>query len=218
MKRLCALLTALLLTACGAPAEPPQTGDGPPVGGQTQAGGAESAKPPFRLDELNVEFAAAGRDTDALLSLRADFPWALTDALERQGVTVGSVNVTFGTSGEATVSAMRSGMVQLAFLPAEDYYPYRTGILVAVEEGVTPDLSLGLLVTAATEDPAADERLADALRAALPDLAPALASYTGTAAKGRYSSDLERLEQLSLLYEQSRAADSRGANTGPMDS
>lgn len=210
MKRLCVLLAllCLCLSACFA-AAPAQDGGGAETAGGAQsdpAGGAEPEKPPLSFEELNVEFSAAGHDTDALLSLRADFPWALTDALERQGVTVGRVNVTFGTSGEATVSAMRDGAVQLAFLPAEDYYPFRTGILVAVEEGVTPELSLSLAAAAVTEDPAADARLAEALRAALPELAPTLASYTGTAAMGRYSFDQERLDQLSALYEQTAAA------------
>lgn len=208
MKRQHRILYALLLlalclsvSACWAAQEPAGTGSG--------AAGEETPTPPpepLHLDELNVEFAAYGRDVDKLLSLRADFPWALTDALERQGVTVDQVGVTFGTSGAATVTAMRGGAVQIAFLPAEDYYPFRTGIVAAVEEGVTPELSLGLAVVAATDDPGADERLTEALRAALPDLAPVLASYTSDVAKGRYSCDADRLDQLGLLYEQSAAA------------
>ncbi len=162
---------------------------------------------PLRLASLNVEFAVGGRDPAVLLALRDTFPPLLIDALSEQNVTLDSAAVTFGTSGEATQLAMRSGAVQLAFLPAEDYFPYRGGLIVAAEAGGAPDLSLGLIVAAASDDAAADERLADALRAALPALRSALASYTGEAAAGAYGYDAAVLEQLGALYEAQSAQD-----------
>lgn len=166
------------------------------------------ADEPIILDVLNVEFAAAGHEEDALLALQGDFPAALTEALDAREVQVGSVRVTFGTSGEATQTAMRSGAVQLAFLPAEDYFPYRGGMIVAHEDlpGEALSASAGLIVAAASDSARTDERFTEALRAALPDLAPALAPYTAAGAAGQYVFDAERLEAIRLLCEESESA------------
>ena len=178
------LLAALCLTlAACARAEQPDGGEntGTPVldGPVEDLDGA--ADEPLKIDALNVEFAAAGHDEDALLALQRDFPAALIEALDARAVEVGSVSVTFGTSGEAMETAMRSGAVQLAFLPAEDYFPYRGGMIVAHEDLPDGELSAsaGLAVAAASDDAHADERFTEALRAALRDLAPVLAPYTG---------------------------------------
>ena len=168
-------------------------------------GGADE---PLRLDALNVEFAAAGHEEDALLALQRDFPAALTEALRARAVEAGSVRVTFGTSGEAMETALRSGAVQLAFLPAEDYFPYRAGMIVAHEDLPEEELSVsaGLVIAAPSDDAETDERLTEALRAALDGLAPALASYTAGSAEGRYVFDAERLETIRRLYEESESA------------
>lgn len=155
---------------------------------------------PIRLDTLDVEFSVGGRDVNELLKLQAAFPEAMKRALAKQHVEVGSVAVTFGTSGEATELALQNGTVQLAFLPAEDYYPYRSGMIVAVERGDVPELSLGLVVARVTDDAAADDRFAAAVRGALPALAETLSAYTGERAAGGYEFDASLLEQLSRLY------------------
>ena len=198
MKRvLTLLLAAALCLACAAcrraGADTPPAAPAAPV----EPAPAE----PLRLAALNVELAVDGRDASVMLKLRDELPQALTDALAAQGVETGSVAVTFGTSGAATQTALQSGAVQLAFLRAEDYYPYRGGLLVAAEAGGEPALSQSVVVSAVTNDAAADDRLADALRAALPDLTGLLAPYTGAPANGAYVSDVQRFEQLSALYE-----------------
>jgi len=189
-----ALAACLILTACQKPAEPaptPVEDDPPPV---------EEAQP-LVLEHLNVEFVVDGRDPDALMALRADFPEALRAALEQQSVTVDEIAVTFGTSGEATEAALQSGEVQLAFLSAADYYPYRSGQIVAAEQGSEPALTLGLIVSAVSDDAEADDRFADSLRDALPALTDVLASY----AAGPYGYEIAQLEQLAALYEQEAA-------------
>lgn len=204
------LFAALCLTlaACGRAEAPGGTenAEAPAAGGSTED--STAADDPVKLAALNVEFSAAGHDEDALLALQRDFPAALIEALDAQGVEVGSVSVTFGTSGEATQTAMRSGAVQLAFLPAEDFFPYRGGMIVAHEDLPDEELSAsaGLVAAAVSDDAHADERLAGALRAALGDLAPALASYTAAGAAGRYVFDAERLEAIGRLYEESESA------------
>ena len=191
-----ALAACLVLTACHKSVEPTPT----PAETEPPAPPVEEAQP-LVLDSLNVEFVVDGRDPDALLTLRTDFPEALRAALERRNVSVGEIAVTFGASGEATEAALQSGEVQLAFLSAEDYYPYRSGQIVAAEQGSEPDLSLGLIVSAVSDDAEADDRFASSLRDALPALTDALASY----ANEPYGYDPAQLEQLAALYEQESA-------------
>jgi len=191
-----ALAACLMLTACQKAADPaPQPAEDEPA-----TPSVEEAQP-LALERLNVEFVVDGRDPDALLSLRTDFPDALRAALERRNVTVDEIAVTFGTSGEATEAALQSGEVQLAFLSAEDYYPYRSGQIVAVEQGSEPALTLGLIVSAVSDDAEADDRFADSLRDALPELTDALAPY----ANEPYGYDPAQLEQLASLYEMESA-------------
>lgn len=154
------------------------------------------ADEPMHIDALNVEFAVGGRDVSGLLALQQAFPDELRDALGRQLVEVDEVNVTFGTSGEATLTAMQNGAVQLAFLPAEDYYPYGGGTIVAAELALVPDLALGLLVSDGK-----DGFFDNALRDALSNLEAVLAPYTGPEAGGVYVYDTALLEQMQRLYE-----------------
>lgn len=187
-----ALAACLMLTACQKAADPaPQPAEDEPA-----TPSVEEAQP-LALERLNVEFVVDGRDPDALMALRADFPEALRAALEKRNVTVDEIAVTFGTSGEATEAALQNGEVQLAFLSAEDYYPYRSGQIVAVEQGSEPALTLGLIVSAVSDDAEADDRFADSLRDALPELTDALAPY----AAAPYGYDSAQLEQLASLYE-----------------
>lgn len=206
------LLAALCLTlaACAVRIGTPIGAENtePPASDGLDADLDGAADEPLKLGGLNVEFAAAGHEEDALLALQGDFPAALTEALHAQSVEIGSVRVTFGTSGEAMETALRSGAVQLAFLPAEDYFPYRAGMIVAHEDLPEEELSVsaGLVIAAASDDAETDERLTEALRAALGGLAPALAPYTAKSAEGRYVFDAERLEAIRQLCEEGGSA------------
>lgn len=173
----------------------------------TGGGSAESAPPavepaaetepePLTLEALDVEFAVGERDVGALLELQKRFPDALINALGAQRVDVGSVEVTFGTSGQATQAAMKSGAVQLAFLPAEDYFAYPFGTVVASEQSAIPDLGAGLILSAD-----GSERFVSALREALPDLRRVLSSYTSEEAGGTYAFDEAAVAQLERLHE-----------------
>lgn len=197
MRRVLALLVCatlcLALCACAgmAPSAQPAEPDKP------------AARPaePLVFDTLGVEFSVDGRDVDMLLALQAEFPQALIDALHAQSVEVGGVSVTFGTSGEATESALQSGAIQIAFLSAEDYFAFHSGMVVATEARETPELSQGLIVCAVSSDASADERFAEALRAALPDLTEVLAPYTAESAAGVYRYDTSELETLGREYD-----------------
>lgn len=185
-KSLLALLAALalFLVSCRpATPEPSTPPDTPPT---------PTEPAPLTLDALDVEFAVDGRDADALLTLQKTFPAALTDALSKQNVTVGAVNLSFGASGEATLSALRLGTVMLAFLPAEDAFAYLGGTLVAVERGADDDLTRSVLLLALDEP-----QLAEALRAALGDLEATLADYAGA-----YEFDEPSIAALQTVYEE----------------
>lgn len=98
----------------------------------------EPTPPPeegITLAELNVEFVAGERDTDALMQLKKELPPLLIGALADEGVTVGRVNVTFGTSDEATAVALARGSVQVGFVPLETYLEHSDELrLVSVLE------------------------------------------------------------------------------------
>lgn len=204
-------------------------------------GSVETADPagrgPLALDALNVEFVAGGRDADELLKLKSEFPRALTDALAKRDVAVGAVNVTFGTSDEATAEALQSGAVDLGFLPAEAVIGKGIGI-IAVERNEDPDLSMGVI---AFNWSGWEERelanyigysgdLVDALFAALPDLAPVLTRYTGEERGGHYyiceSDTWDELDRLYLeryyndddtvLHTETAAVDGRGLTLNGM--
>ena len=92
MKRMFSFFLALALLAvlsgCGKQEPTPSRPD-------------EPTPPPeegITLAELNVEFVAGDRDTDALMQLKKELPPLLIGALADEGVTVGRVNVTFGAS------------------------------------------------------------------------------------------------------------------------
>lgn len=106
MKRMFSFFLALALLAvlsgCGKQEPTPSKPD-------------EPTPPPeegITLTELNVEFVAGDRDTDALMQLKKELPPLLIGALADEGVTVGRVNVTFGASDEATADALARGSVQ----------------------------------------------------------------------------------------------------------
>ena len=98
----------------------------------------EPTPPPeegITLAELNVEFVAGERDTDALMQLKKELPPLLIGALADEGVTVGRVNVTFGASDEATADALARGSVQVGFMPMETYLAHEDTLrLVSVPE------------------------------------------------------------------------------------
>ena len=129
MKRMFSFFLALALLAvlsgCGKQEPTPSRPD-------------EPTPPPeegITLAELNVEFVAGGRDTDALMQLKKELPPLLIGALADEGVTVGRVNVTFGASDEATADALARGSVQVGFMPMETYLAHEDTLrLVSVPE------------------------------------------------------------------------------------
>ncbi len=109
---------------------------------------------------------------------------------------VGRVAVTFGTSDEATITALQSGAADVGFLTAETALEDELA-LFAAERGGEPDIARSAIVLG-RDWPAADT---SALQAALETLEPVLAHYTGAPANGAYACDAAYLEQLRLPEE-----------------
>ena len=145
MKRMFSFFLALALLAvlsgCGKQEPTPSRPD-------------EPTPPPeegITLAELNVEFVAGGRDTDALMQLKKELPPLLIGALADEGVTVGRVNVTFGASDEATADALARGSVQVGFVPLETYLAHDDALRPVCSQIPTPDMSLDTVFLLFTE-------------------------------------------------------------------
>lgn len=197
---LLALALCLVLAAChqylpeGEPAAPSEPVDDPIDPGVP-------ADEPLELDALNVEFLAGDRDINELMALQRAFPKALADALGLRLVEVDAVNITFGTSAEATAEALRSGAVDIAFLPVETVLEQQLEA-VALEQYDAPDLAL----TAVVQADGLPVELTQPLLDALPDLTAALAHYTGEEQGGSFVPCTEAfLANLTRLYETGEA-------------
>lgn len=195
------LLAALCLALVSCSRQTPPSGSGGDEPGDIIDPGVP-ADVPLEIDVLRVEFVTGGRDVDELLKLQSAFPQALIDALADWNVNVGSVNVTFGTSDEATVTALQSGAVDVGFLSAEAYFAHEDALLCAATEvQEPPGLDLSVIVLRAD----ADAALENALRGAAESLAPVLASYPpareGGEADGLFTADASALDALRLLHE-----------------
>lgn len=109
---LCALLAGLL-SGCGAKK----------AASSSSAKSAAGSGEPQRIvrKELNVELTRTDGNLDALAAALGTLPDALKSALKAENVEVETVHVTVGTSASATCDALKSGGVDLAFLPADSF-------------------------------------------------------------------------------------------------
>lgn len=102
---------AILLLCCACAGKTPGASSSASPADSSQQGEA-----PLSVAELTVELP---RDLDTAAARAAMA--SLQGAMAEQGVEIGTVSVTFGTSYAATATALTQGGVDLAFLPAEDY-------------------------------------------------------------------------------------------------
>ena len=119
MKKLLAMLLAVMLIA-----------------GCTSAM-AEAVK----LDKLTLEFVPS-KDADVIITGTKNLPDLLKAALLEQGYDVGEIDITVGTSYEATGEAMAAGTIDIGWLPGGTYALYSDEvdvILTATRAGLSND-------------------------------------------------------------------------------
>lgn len=76
-----------------------------------------------KVSSLSIQFVPS-KDADVILTAAAPLAELLTAKLAEKGFDVGSVDISVGTSYAAVGEAMRSGTVDIGFIPASTYVLY----------------------------------------------------------------------------------------------
>ncbi len=94
-----------------------------------------------KLDKLTLEFVPS-KDADVIITGTKNLPELLKAALKEQGYEVGEIDITVGTSYEATGEAMAAGTIDIGWLPGGTYALYSDEvdvILTASRAGLSND-------------------------------------------------------------------------------
>jgi phosphonate transport system substrate-binding protein len=94
-----------------------------------------------KLDKLTLEFVPS-KDADVIITGTKNLPDLLKAELAKQGYEVGEVDITVGTSYEATGEAMAAGTIDIGWLPGGTYALYSDEvdvILTATRAGLSND-------------------------------------------------------------------------------
>ena len=121
---LLALVLALSLAACGAKNDAPAT---------------EAARPHF--DKLTLEFVPS-KDADVIIAGTANLPDLVKAEMAQLGYDIDEVDITVGTSYDATGEAMSAGTIDIGWLPGGTYALYSDDtevILTATRNGLSND-------------------------------------------------------------------------------
>ena len=146
MKKTIALLLALVmvlaLCACGQSAAPAQSNEAPAQSNEATAqesASAEAERPHF--DKLTLEFVPS-KDADVIIAGTANLPELVKTEMANLGYDIDEVDITVGTSYDATGEAMSAGSIDLGWLPAGTYILYADDvdvILTATRNGLSND-------------------------------------------------------------------------------
>ncbi|MDO4356998.1 MAG: PhnD/SsuA/transferrin family substrate-binding protein [Clostridia bacterium] len=93
------------------------------------------------MDKLTLEFVPS-KDADVIITGTANLPELLKAALLEEGYDVGEIDITVGTSYEATGEAMAAGTIDVGWLPGGTYALYSDEvdvILTATRAGLSND-------------------------------------------------------------------------------
>ena len=93
------------------------------------------------LEKLTLEFVPS-KDADVIITGTANLPELLIAALAEEGYEVGEVDITVGTSYDATGEAMAAGTIDVGWLPGGTYALYSDEvdvILTATRNGLSND-------------------------------------------------------------------------------
>lgn len=95
----------------------------------------------IKMDKLTLEFVPS-KDADVIITGTKNLPELLQAELLKQGYDVGEVDITVGTSYEATGEAMAAGTIDLGWLPGGTYALFSDEvdvILTATRSGLSND-------------------------------------------------------------------------------
>jgi phosphonate transport system substrate-binding protein len=94
-----------------------------------------------KMDKLSLEFVPS-KDAEVIITGTKNLPDLLKAALLEQGYDVGQIDITVGTSYEATGEALSAGSIDLGWLPGGTYALYSSEvdvILTATRAGLSND-------------------------------------------------------------------------------
>jgi len=94
-----------------------------------------------KMDKLTLEFVPS-KDADVIITGTKNLPDLLKAELLKQGYDVGEIDITVGTSYEATGEAMAAGTIDIGWLPGGTYALYSDEvdvILTATRAGLSND-------------------------------------------------------------------------------
>ena len=94
-----------------------------------------------KLDKLTLEFVPS-KDADVILTGTKNLPDLLKAEMLKQGYDIGEIDITVGTSYEATGEAMAAGTIDIGWLPGGTYALYSDEvdvILTATRDGLSND-------------------------------------------------------------------------------
>ena len=138
MKKAIALLLALVmvfaLCACGSSSTAAET----PA---EEAEAAETATENQHFDKLTLGFVPS-EDTDVIITGTAGLPDLVKAEMSKLGYDIDEVDITVGTSYDATGEAMAAGSIDLGWLPGGTYALYSDDvdvILTATRNGLSND-------------------------------------------------------------------------------
>lgn len=93
------------------------------------------------LEKLTLEFVPS-KDADVIITGTKNLPELLIAAMAEEGYTIGEVDITVGTSYDATGEAMAAGTIHVGWLPGGTYALYSDEvdvILTATRNGLSND-------------------------------------------------------------------------------
>ena len=97
----------------------------------------------IKLDKLTFEFVPS-KDADVIITGTKNLPQLVQAEMAKHGYDIGEVDITVGTSYEATGEAMCAGAIDIGWLPGGTYAIYSQNkevdvILTATRDGLSND-------------------------------------------------------------------------------
>lgn len=126
-------------SAAGTTAEGTSTTEAASADTTTSAAATAEVKQSF--DKLTLEFVPS-KDADVIITGTAELPQLVKDEMAKLGYDIGEVDISVGTSYDATGEAMSAGTIDVGWLPGGTYALYSDDVdvlLTATRNGLSND-------------------------------------------------------------------------------